>query len=55
MHDSHGNPREGAIGSRSRREFKRLPCVGARTARTWWHLGLRLALCSLVLSWHTMT
>lgn len=41
VHDSHGNAREGAVGSRSRREFKRLPGVGARTARTWWNLGLR--------------
>ncbi|CAK0786589.1 hypothetical protein CVIRNUC_009803 [Coccomyxa viridis] len=34
-------PYEGAVGSATRRLFKKLPGVGARTAKLWWDLGLR--------------
>lgn len=51
VHDSRGDAREGAVGSRSRRQFKRLPCVGAKTARTWWRLGLRRGASGLDTLW----
>ena len=34
-------PYEGAVGSATRRLFKKLPGVGARTAKLWWDLGFR--------------
>lgn len=37
-------PYEGAVGSATRRLFKKLPGVGARTAKLWWDQGLRYVL-----------
>ena len=34
-------PYEGAVGSATRRLFKKLPGVGSRTAKLWWELGFR--------------
>ena len=34
-------PYEGAVGSATRRLFKKLPGAGARTAKLWWDLGFR--------------
>lgn len=36
-------PYENAVGSATRRMFKKLPGAGARTARLWWDLGFRWA------------
>ena len=36
-------PYEGAVGSSTRRLFKKLPGAGARTAKLWWDLGFRWA------------
>ena len=37
-------PYEHAVGSATRRMFKKLPGAGARTAKLWWDLGFRCAL-----------
>lgn len=41
VYRSNGMAREGAVGGASRRQFKKLPGVGAKTAQRWWELGMR--------------